>query len=58
MADLAYREVHTMSRIEARPRLVTTCHETGSIRQRARQARGWLPSLDLAQPHPPCSAAG
>jgi transposase len=49
MADLAYREVYAMSRIKARLRLVTTYHETGSIRQTARRwhtsrqiVRKWL----------------
>ncbi len=39
MADLAYREVYTMTRIEARLRLVTTYHETSSIRETARRWR-------------------
>lgn len=37
MADLAYREVYAVSRIEARLRLVTTYHEMGSIRETARR---------------------
>lgn len=36
MAHLAYREVYTMTRIETRLRLVTTYHETRSIRETAR----------------------
>lgn len=36
MADLVYREVYTMTRIEARLRLVTTYHETRTIREIAR----------------------
>jgi hypothetical protein len=36
MADLAYREVYAMNSIEARLRLVNTCHEAGSIRETAR----------------------
>ena len=35
MADLAYREVYTMTRIEARLHLVTTYHETRSIHETA-----------------------
>jgi transposase len=37
MADLAYRGVYTMIRIEARLRLVTTYHEITSIREAARR---------------------
>jgi len=37
MADLAYREVYAMSRIEARLRLVATYHETSSISETARR---------------------
>ena len=36
MADLAYREVYAMDRVEARKRLVQTYRETGSISQTAR----------------------
>jgi hypothetical protein len=36
MEDLAYRKVYTMTRIEARLRLVTTYHETRNIRETAR----------------------
>jgi transposase len=49
MADLGYMEVHAMNRIEARLRVVTTYHETGSIRETARRwhtsrqvGRKWL----------------
>jgi hypothetical protein len=38
VADLAYREVYAMTRTKARPRLVTTYQETGSIRFVARCA--------------------
>lgn len=37
MADLAYSEVRTVNSIEARLRLVTTHHETGSIRETSRR---------------------
>ncbi len=37
MADLAGREVYAVSRIKARLRLVTTCHERGIIRETARR---------------------
>jgi transposase len=36
MADLAYREVYAMSRVEARQHLVRTYQQTGSIRATAR----------------------
>ena len=39
MPDLAYREVYTLTRIEARLRLVNTYYETGSICQTAHQWR-------------------
>lgn len=58
MADLGYRALYTMSRIEVRLPLVTTHHLTGSIRQTAPHACGWLPSLDAYRLQPPCSAAG
>ena len=50
MAELAYREVYAMNRVEARKRLLRTVQETGSIRQTARLwhtsrqvVRKWLP---------------
>jgi hypothetical protein len=36
MADLVYRQVYIMTRIEARLRLVTTYHETRSVCETAR----------------------
>jgi len=36
MADLAYGEVYTMNKIEARKRLIQTCEQTQSIRATAR----------------------
>ena len=39
MPDLAYREVYTMTTVEARLRLVNTYSETGSICQTARHWR-------------------
>jgi transposase len=39
MADLAYREVYTMTRIQARLRLVNTYHKTSSISETARRWR-------------------
>ena len=37
MADLAYREVYAMNRVEARYHLILTYQETGSIRETARR---------------------
>ena len=49
MADLAYREVYAMSRVEARQRLVRTYQETGNLSETARRwqtsrqvVRKWL----------------
>ena len=46
MADLAYREVYTMSRIEARLRLVNSYYETGSICQTASR---WCTSQQVSE---------
>ncbi len=45
MADLAYREVYVISRIKARLRFVSTCHEIGPIRETARR---WHTSRQVA----------
>ena len=36
MADMAYREIHTMNSIESRKLLIRTYQETGSISETAR----------------------
>ena len=46
MADLAYREVYAMNRVEARHHLVRTYHETGSIRETARR---WCTSRQVVR---------
>jgi len=46
MADLAYREVYAMDRLQARRRLVSTFQETGSIRG---TARAWGPSPQVVR---------
>ena len=46
MADLAYREVYAMNRVEARHHLVRTYQETGSIRATARR---WCTSRQVVR---------